>query len=115
MNATVASAYMIGAIVFVVCMLLAIVNANAIRYEAGSNPKDKQKRKTCFWILTILCPVAIMAVCYFAVYSDIRVPSRQNAYLTAMGISSAVFFIAHIVCGLVLSKMFPHGKLSSWF
>ena len=108
MNATVASAYMIGAIVFVVC-------TNAIRYEAGSNPKDKQKRKTCFWILTILCPVAIMAVCYFAVYSDIRVPSRQNAYLTAMGISSAVFFIAHIVCGLVLSKMFPHGKLSSWF
>ena len=46
MNATVASAYMIGAIVFVVCMLLAIVSANAIRYEAGSNPRDKQKRKT---------------------------------------------------------------------
>lgn len=115
MNATVASAYMIGTIVFVICMLLSIVIANAIRYEAGTNPQDKKKRKTSFWILTILCPIAIMATCYFAVYSDIRVPSRQNAYLTAMGISSAVFFIAHIVCGFVLSKIFPHGKLSSWF
>ena len=115
MNATVASAYMIGAIIFVVCMLLAIVSANAIRYEAGTNPRDKQKRKTWFWILGILCPVAIMAVCYFAVYSDIRVPSRQNAYLTAMGISSAAFFLGYVICGFVLSKRFSHGKLSSWF
>lgn len=115
MNATVASAYMIGAIVFVICMLLSIVAANSIRYEAGTNPQDKKKRKISFWTFAILCPIAIMAICYFAVYSGIRVPSRQDAYLTAMGISSVVFFIAHIVCGFVLSKMFPHGKLSSWF
>ena len=115
MNATVASAYMIGAIIFVVCMLLAIVSANAIRYEAGVNPRDKQKRKIWFWILAILCPVAIMAVCYFAVYCDIRIPSRQDAYIAAMGISSAIFFIAYIVCGFLLSKSFSHGKLASWF
>lgn len=115
MNATVISAYMIGALIFVICMLLAIVSAQAIRFEAGINPQDKRKRKVCFWILAVLCPVAIMLVSYFAVYSDIRIPSRQNAYLLAMGISSAIFFVAYIVCGFVLSKIFAHGKLASWF
>lgn len=115
MNTTVVSAYMIGAIVFVVCMLLSIVIANAIRFEAGTNPQDKKKRKTWFWILAVVCPIAIMAVCYFAVYSGIRVPSRQNAYITAMGISSGVFFVAYIVCGFILSKTYSHSKLASWF
>lgn len=115
MNATVASAYMVGAVTFVICMLLAILIANNIRYEAGINPQDKRKRKLSFWGITILCPIAIMAINYFAVYTDIRIPSRQSAYLAAMGISSGIFFVAHIVCGFLLSKAFPHGKLASWF
>lgn len=115
MNAVVASAYMIGAMIFIVYMLLAIISANAIRYEAGIAPRDKQKRRICFWAFAILCPVTILTVCYFAVYSDIRIPSRQDAYLAAMGISSVVFFIAYILCGFLLSKSFSHGKLASWF
>mgnify|MGYP006907951039 CR=1 FL=1 len=115
MNSTVVSAYMIGAIIFVICMLLAIASAQSIRYEAGINPQDKRKRKIAFWVLAILCPIAIISVTYFTVYCDIRIPSRQNAYIAAMGISSAIFFIAYIVCGFVLSKVFSHGKLASWF
>lgn len=115
MNATVASAYMIGAITFVVCLLLTIISANAIRYEAGINPQDKKKRKIWFWVLAILCPIAIMTVCYFAVYNGIRIPSRQDAYMTAMGISSGVFFVAYLVCGFILSKINSHSKLASWF
>lgn len=115
MNTSVVSAYMIGVIVFVVCMLLAVISANAIQYEAGINPQDKKKRKIWFWIFAMLCPVAIMAISYFAVYSGIRVPSRQTAYLTAMAISSGVAFVLYIIVGFVLSKMFSHGKLASWF
>lgn len=115
MNTTVASAYMIGAIVFVVCMLLAIIIANAISYEAGINPQDKKKRKISFWVFAILCPIATITICYFAIYSNIRIPSRQDAYLAAMGISSGIFLLAYIICGFVLSKAFPHGKLASWF
>ena len=115
MNATVASAYMIGAITFVVSIILAIAIANGIRYEAGINPQDKRKRRIWFWILAILCPIAIMTICYFGAYTDIRSPSRRDAYLAAMAISSGLFCIAYIVCGFILSKSFPHGKLSSWF
>lgn len=115
MNASVVSAYMIGAVIFVISMALAIVSANSIRYEAGTNPQDKKKRKTWFWIIAILCPLAIMTVSYFAVYTGIRVPSKQDAYLAAMGISSLLFFLAYIACGFALSKTHPHGKLASWF
>lgn len=115
MNSTVASAYMIGAITFVVCLLLAIISANSIRYEAGVNPQDKRKRRIFFWILALLCPIIIVIISYFAVYNGIRIPSRQEAYLAAMGISSGIFFIAYIICGFILCKAFPHGKLASWF
>ena len=115
MNATVASAYMIGAITFVVSIILAIAIANGIRYEGGINPQDKRKRRIWFWILAILCPIAFMTLCYFGAYADIRIPSRRDAYLAAMAISSGLFCIAYIVCGFILSKSFPHGKLSSWF
>ena len=85
MSSTV-SAYLIGFIVLVVCVLLAVVSAKSINYDSGIKPKDRQKRKTWFWVFAILCPVAVLAIAYFAVYTDIRVPSRQDAYLTAMGI-----------------------------
>ena len=76
MNSTVVSAYMIGAIIFVICMLLAIASAQSIRYEAGINPQDKRKRKIAFWVLAILCPIAIISVTYFTVYCDIRIPPK---------------------------------------
>ena len=115
MNTTVASAYMIGGIILVVFLLLAVLVANGISFETGINREDKKKRRTWFWVLAVLCPIAVMAVSYFAVYTGIRVPSRQTAYITAMGISSAAAFVLYVAIGYVLSKMFPHGKLSSWF
>lgn len=115
MNATTISAYLIGVIVLAVCLALAIISANAIRYEAGINPQDKKKRQMWFWALAVLTPVATIAVAYFAAYQGIKVPSRQTAYLTAMGISAGVGFVAYVVVGFVLSKMFSHGKLGSWF
>lgn len=116
MNDSVMSAYLIGFVVFIVCMLLAILVANSIKYEAGVNPQDKKKRRLWFWIFAIACPVIILAVTYFCVYTDIRIPSKKDAYITSMCISSGAFFVLYVLLGFLLSKvMFKHGKLSSWF
>lgn len=115
MNANVVSAYMIGFVTLAVFVLLAVVIANSISFETGVNPKDKQKRRVWFWLLAVLCPVVVMTVAYFAAYTSIRVPSRQTAYVTAMCVSSAASFVLYVVVGFVLSRMFPHGKLSGWF
>ena len=115
MNGSVVSAYVIGFVVLVVFVLLAVIVANAIPYEMGVAPRDKGKRRMWFWILGVLCPVAVFALCYFLYFQGIRVPSRATAYLTAMSISTGVAFVLYVVIGFALSKIFNHGKLSSWF
>ncbi|MGN0069714.1 MAG: hypothetical protein ACI350_08320 [Prevotella sp.] len=116
MNASTVSAYMIGFVVFAVCMLLAVIIASSIKYEAGVNPQDKKKRRLWFWIMAVACPLLIIAVNYFSVYTGIKIPSKRAAYMLAMGISSGVFFVLYILLGFLLSKVaFKHGKLSSWF
>ena len=113
MNASVTSAYMVGFVAFAVCMLIAIIVSNAIRYEVN-NPQDKKKRRIVFWLMGVLVPLAVFATTYFVFYTDIRVPSRAEAYMTAMCISAAAFFVLYIVVGFVLSKVFSHSKLTSW-
>lgn len=115
MNTSVVSAYLIGAGVVVVLFLLATVISHLIRYEAGVNPQDKRKRKLWFWVLAVLCPIVTFLFAYFCVYLDIRVPSQQSTYMTAIFISTGLSFVVYVAVGFVLSKMFPHGKLASWF
>ena len=113
MNNSQISAYIIGFIAFFVILLISIVVANMIAYVPDSS--DRRKRKVAFWCLGGLIPIITFAIGYFAIYQDIRIPSRAEAYLTALGISAVSFFVVYIIIGIVLAKIFSHGKLSSWF
>lgn len=115
MNGSVASAYILGLVIFVVLMLVSVVIANMIPYELGANPRDKAKRKAWFWIIAGLVPTCVFAVNYFAGYQSILIPSKAAAYMTAMSIATGVATVLYVVCGFVLAKIFNHGKLSSWF
>lgn len=115
MQTSVASAYIIGIVVFIVMLLLAAIVANAIAYQPGTNPSDPGKRRTWFWILGVLTPVLTFALTYFIVYSGIRMQNVKESYMTAMCISTAVSFVLYVAFGFALSKIFKHGKLSSWF
>ena len=115
MQTSVVSAYIIGIVVFIVMLLIAAIVANAIAYQPGTNPTDPRKRKTWFWILGVLTPVLTFVLTYFIVYTGIKMRTVQDKYMTAMCISTAVSFILYVVFGFILSKIFKHGKLSSWF
>lgn len=115
MQTSVVSAYIIGIVVFIVMLLLAAVVANAIAYQPGTNPTDPRKRKTWFWILGVLTPVITFVLTYFIVYTGIKMKTVQDKYMTAMCISTAVSFVLYVASGFALSKIFKHGKLSSWF
>ena len=115
MNVSVVSAYIIGLVVFLVLMLVSIIVANSIPYELGANPKDKSKRKMWFWIICALVPICVFVANYFIGYQGIKVPSKAAAYLQAMSIATVLATMLYIVCGVVLAKIFNHGKLSSWF
>lgn len=115
MQTSVMSAYVIGVVVFIVMLLIAAIVANAIAYQPGTNPTDPGKRKMWFWILGALTPVFTFVLSYFIVYTGIKMATVQDKYMTAMCISTAVSFVLYVVSGFMLSKIFKHGKLSSWF
>jgi drug/metabolite transporter (DMT)-like permease len=115
MQTSVVSAYIIGIVVFIVMLLIAAVVANAIAYQPGTNPTDPRKRKTWFWILGVLTPVLTFVLTYFIVYIGIKMKTVQDKYMTAMCISTALSFVLYVAIGFALSKIFKHGKLSSWF
>jgi len=115
MQTSVVSAYIIGIVVFIVMLLIAAVVANAIAYQPGTNPSDPGKRKTWFWILGVLTPVLTFFLAYFIVYTGIKMQNVQDKYMTAMCISTAMSFVLYVALGFALSKIFKHGKLSSWF
>lgn len=115
MQTSVVSAYIIGIVVFIVMLLIAVVVANAIAFEPGTNPSDPRKRKTWFWILGVLTPVFTFFFAFFIVYTGIKMRNVQESYMTAMCISTALSFILYVAFGFALSKIFAHGKLHHWF
>ncbi len=115
MQTSVVSAYIIGIVVFIVMLLIAVVVANAIAFQPGTNPTDPRKRKTWYWILGVLTPVLTFVLTYFIVYTGIRMRNVQDKYMTAMCISTALSFVLYVAFGFVLSKIFKHGKLHHWF
>lgn len=115
MNVTPATAYMLGFIFYVVFILISVVIANVIKYQPGTTPKDPMKRKIWFWILGVLCPVVVFAVGDLGFYATIKVASKANTFMNHLLISTVLSFACYIISGWALSKVFKHGKLSSWF
>jgi sulfoxide reductase heme-binding subunit YedZ len=38
-----------------------------------------------------------------------------DAYMAVVPFATALGFIAYIIIGFILSKMFKHGKIGNWF
>lgn len=116
MHTTVISAYILGIGALIVCLFLAIIVSNCIKYEAGSDPKDGAKRRMWYWIFCVICLVLSFVLPYAFVFQGIKVPSKQTQYLIHMAISTGLMTILYIVFGMLISKVFSkHGKLSNWF
>lgn len=108
------SAYIISIVTALVFLLISAFVANLIKFEGGSNPKDPAKRKTWFWILAVLNPVAILLFGLFAFIPDANIMIVQK-YKSTVYIGTGIGFAIYIILGFVLSKIFKNGKLSHWF
>jgi len=108
--------YIISVIVAGVMILLAALVSNAIKFEGGSSPKDPGKRKMWFWVIAILNPILFFVVARFVMAPN---PADDQMvyddYMKVVPIALGVGFVAYIVIGFALSKMFKHGKIGNWF
>ncbi len=108
------SAYIVTIITALLFLFVAALIASAIQFEKGSRPRDPRKRKTWFWILAILNPMIAFTLGYFVFKPDANV-LIVSRYITALSIGTGIGFIAYIVLGFLLSRMFRNGKLGHWF
>jgi sulfoxide reductase heme-binding subunit YedZ len=115
MNDQSLSAYIMAIVVALVFLLIAAIISNLIQFESGPKPRDKRKRKTCFWIFAILCPIVIFLFGYFVVRPDITVPSLRDKYTTALSIGTGLAFVLYVAMGFLLSRIFKNLKLGNWF
>jgi len=106
--------YIFGAVVGIVFLLIAIIIANAIKYEGGSNPSDPGKRRLWFWVLLFLSFATYFLYNMFIVSKTIA-PNLQSKFMTTNIIGSVIALITYFIAGFILSKMFSTGKLGSWF
>lgn len=96
-------------------LIIAAIISSLIKFEGGSNPKDKRNRKICFWTFAALIPELIFSVGFFLMRSGIKIPSKQVEFTMHLGIATAVGLILYVLLGFILSRIFKNGKIGHWF
>lgn len=110
-----APVYIFSAVFASVFLLIAALISNAIKFQGGANPNDPRKRKFWFWTLGIIGTVSFLLFGLFNFYFSSNNNYAKSQLITAIGIGSAICFVAYIVLGFVLSRVFKNGKLGNWF
>ena len=99
-----------------IAILLAAVVSASIKFEGGSNPKDPAKRRIVFWIFAVINPVVAYVLMAFAFMPSKNADIvKYDEYNDSIMIAIGVGFVAYILIGFILSKLFKHGKLGHWF
>lgn len=115
MQTSVISAYIWGITMLIVTLSIASLISTRIKYELGPNPHDPSKRRLCYWLCFVACIALAFAMPYIFVYDGIKVPTQRSAYFLHMAISTGVMGVLYIALGLLISRIWRHGKLSNWF
>lgn len=121
-------------VVAIVCalgfLLIAMLVANLIKFEPGSNPRDPQKRKLWFWILGVLALILAFVLLYFVIPVPVdavdwdqivdvsakrRYEDQMAHYRMMAGIATGACFVIYILLGFILSKLFKSKKIGNWF
>jgi amino acid transporter len=109
------TAYIMAMAISIAFLLISVVVANLIKYEGGSNPKDKQKRRIWFWIIGALAVITTLLIGFLVILPNISVPTMQNKFTNALFIGTGIGAVLYILLGLIISKIFKNGKVGNWF
>ena len=107
------STYILTLIFAAFVLLISVFVSISIKFEGGANPGDPGKRRKWFWILAVINPVLFGLLAYTVMEPSNRRDLQQ--WRDSSPIAIVVGFIAYIILGFILSKIFRNGKLGNWF
>jgi len=113
--ALITQTYILSAVVAIVFILLAVVSANLIKFEGGTNPKDPGKRRVWFWLLAALSPIAFLGYNLLLVIPELCKGPASSKFSMHPFIATGIVLVLYILIGLVLSKTMKRGKVGNWF
>lgn len=105
--------FIAGALLALLCLLIAWLIANSIAYEAGKNPRDPFKRRMAFIIIGVIAVILLFAMSSFSVTN---LKGRQmEEFRTVMMYSIVINALIYFVGGFVLSKFLSKSKFGTIF
>lgn len=113
--AKITETYIVAIIFIVLFIAIAMLIANLIKFEGGTNPKDPGKRRMWFWVLAILAPITFFLYNFIMVIPNVKTGPAMNKFFIHVPISSVLVLVVYIIVGFVLAKMMSRGKIGNWF
>lgn len=107
--------YVLAVVVAIVLLVISIVIANAIKFEGGHNPTDPRRRKIWFWTLAFPGPIAFFLWNMFYVTQLVKNPVAVDKFMIQYSIATGVTLVVYVLFGIIISKIFPKGKVGTWF
>ena len=107
--------YMFAILSAIVMLGLAILIASMIKFQSGSNPKDRMKRKVWFWIIGVSTPVLFYVYNLVLVIPTIKAGPAMNKFMMHSALSPVISFIVYLILGITVSKIFKRKKIGNWF
>lgn len=107
-------AYVVSGVITLLLLLTAALISTAINFEGGPRPKDPAKRRTWFWVIGVLNPALIFLLGYFVFRPNANIMIVKR-YIHALSVGTITGFVAYIMLGFVLSKIYKNGKIGHWF
>jgi len=107
--------YILAVVAAIAFILLAVLSANLIKFQGGSNPKDPGKRRLWFWLLGALSPIAFLLYNLLVVVPELCKGPAASKFSMHPYIGTAILLVLYIIIGLVLSKTMKRAKVGNWF
>ncbi len=105
--------FVAGALLALLCLLIAWLISNSIPYEAGKNPRDPFKRRMTFIIIGVVAIILLFAMSSFSV-SNLK-GRQMEEFRQVMMYSIVINALIYFVLGFAFSKIFSKSKFGTIF
>lgn len=108
-------AFIFGAIIAIVFLLIMWLVSAMIPYEGGSNPQDAKKRRIAYVVIGIIAIIALFMINTFHVQNFITRSGLKSDFTRVNIIGIIIDALVYFVGGFALSKIFKNKSIGTIF